>query len=72
MCEAVVCVLSASRLGGKAHGANSCHGEMLTPLNALSSKQRRVEHMPRGSTGEKGELDDPADAMEKGELTSVK
>lgn len=37
MCEAVACMPSASRSRGEAHGANSCHGETLTPLNAQSS-----------------------------------
>lgn len=36
---------------GEAHGANSCHGEMLTPLNVQSSKQRWAEHMPMGEPG---------------------
>lgn len=54
MCEAVACVPSASRLSEEAHGANSCHGETLTPLNAQSSKQRWAEHMPaRGGKGVK-------------------
>lgn len=37
----------------EAHGANSCRGETLTPLNAPASKQRRAEHMPvrRGAGG---------------------
>lgn len=51
MCEAVACMPSASRSRGEAHGANSCHGEMLTPLNAQSSKQRRAGHMPVGEPG---------------------
>lgn len=34
--------------GGEAHGANSCHSETLTPLNARSGKQRRAGHMPEG------------------------
>lgn len=33
---------------GEAHGANSCRGETLTPLNVQSSKQRWAEHMPQG------------------------
>ena len=61
---------------GEAHGANSCHGETLTPLNAPSSKQRWAEHMPMGELGwgrgEEGDRADPADAVEKGELTPVK
>lgn len=58
---------------GEAHGANSCHGETLTPINAQSSKQRWDEHMPMGELGwGKGEWGDPADAVEKGELTPVK
>lgn len=61
---------------GEAHGANSCRGEMLTPLNAPSSKQRWAEHMPMGERGwvrgEEGDWGDPADAVEKGELTPVK
>lgn len=58
---------------GEAHGANSCHGETLTPLNAQPSKQRWAEHMPMGEPGwGKGEWGDPADAVEKGELTPVK
>lgn len=38
----------------EAHGANSCRGETLTPLNAPASKQRGAEHMPvrRGRMGE--------------------
>lgn len=61
---------------GEAHGANSCYGETLTPLNAQSSKQHWDEHMPMGEPGwgkgEEGEWGNPADALEKGELTSVK
>lgn len=49
---------------------------MLTPLNAQSSKQRWAEHMPVGEPGlgrgEEGVWGDPADAVEKGELTPVK
>lgn len=36
---------------GEAHGANSCHGETLTPLNAQSGKQRWAGHMPVGEPG---------------------
>lgn len=61
---------------GEAHGANSCHGETLTPLNARSSKQRWAEHMPVGEPGwgrgEEGEWGDSADAMKKGGVTPVK
>lgn len=45
----------------EAHGANSCRGETLTPLNAPASKQRGAEHMPvrrgGGSGGAKGTKD---------------
>lgn len=62
--------------GREAHGANSCHGETLTPLNAPSGKQRRAGHMPVGEPGwgmgEEGERGEAADAVEKGELTPVK
>lgn len=41
------CCRPAAR-GEGAHGANSCHGETLTPLNAQSGKHRRAGHMPVG------------------------
>lgn len=76
VCEAVACVLSASRSRGEAHGANSCHGETLTPLNAQSGKHCRAGHMPVGESGwgmgEEGERGDAADAVEKGDSTPVK
>lgn len=61
---------------GEAHGANSCHGETLTPLNAQSSKQHWAAHMPMGERGwgrgEEGEWGNPADAVKKRKLTPVK